>query len=281
MSREDSARKNLEGLELYRDGKYEEALRLFNKAIKSDTKNAAAWLNRSNTYRKLGREAEAEADMERCKVLQGEHQERDAEEVKFMGFFDKVREALRDETRDYVCASLKSMGINAKMAERGRFEEEICDKGSLGIIHIPEGAIRWVNIRKQRLPNLDGHQVTYYYTEYGVPDARLREVNPIHIRSIRKKTFPLFGKVVDALWEGEDYGTGVVSRLNSDYQLKEPVMKSQDVTIQGIHKYGCWIISTCQYANLVKRTTLSAESAELWNCYQVIAKHLLAKWSSA
>jgi hypothetical protein len=170
---------------------------------------------------------------------------------------------IRDKTRDNMYADLRRLGIDARMVQRGRVEEEIRGKGSLGIIHIPEGAIRWVNIRKETYHSGGGGSQKYYYTEYGVPDARLESASPPpYIHSIRKKTFPLFGKVVDVLWKGKDYGTGVVSRLNSEYQLKEPIMKNQDVTIQGIGEYGCWIISTCREATPFKRrTTLSAE---LW-----------------
>ena len=69
MNREDAVQKNLEGLKLYRDEKYEEALRKFNEAIEIDAEYAALWVNRSDVNRKLGREAEADADMERWESL--------------------------------------------------------------------------------------------------------------------------------------------------------------------------------------------------------------------
>jgi len=40
-----------------------------------------------------------------------------------MGFFDKVKEASRDKTRDKVCTHLNRVGIDAKLAERGIREE--------------------------------------------------------------------------------------------------------------------------------------------------------------
>lgn len=69
MSREEAARKNQEGLKLLEQGKYEEALRKFDEAIEIDPENASAWLNRSNTYRELGREAEADTNREMWKSL--------------------------------------------------------------------------------------------------------------------------------------------------------------------------------------------------------------------
>lgn len=180
--------------------------------------------------------------------------------------FSGIKESFRDHTRDDICAGLRRLGIDAKMTERGRVEEEIHGGGSLGIIYILEGPIRWINVSKGTTHGGGGSQ-TDYYTEYGVLDTRLEPDSPgPYIRSIRKKTFPVFGKVVDVLWEGEDYGTGVISHLNSDHQLKEPIIKSRDATIQGIGGYGCWIILT---------ETHDVPSVELWNCYQAIARHLL------
>jgi len=157
------------------------------------------------------------------------------------------------------------------MVMRGRIEEKIGGSGSLGIIHVPEGAIRWVNVRKETHGS-GQYSTTVYYTEYGVPDPRLAPNAPApYINSVRKKSFPVFGQVVDVLWEGADYGTGIIDRLNSDHQLKEPIMESRDVTMTAISNYSCWIMST---------QTRDVPSGDLWNCYQVIAQHLLADWSS-
>jgi len=182
------------------------------------------------------------------------------------------RGLFRDHTRDNICAGLQKLGIDAKMATRGRVEESICGSGSIGIIYIPKGPIRWVNVRKETYGGVESRS-TYYYTEYGIHDPRLGPDSPTpYIRSVRKKSFPLFGQVVDVLWEGGDYGTGVISRLNNDDQLKEAIMKSRDVTIKALGDYGCWIMST---------ETRIVPSEVLFSCYQVIAQHLLAEWPSA
>ena len=183
-----------------------------------------------------------------------------------MGFFDKIGEKLRDKTRDRLCAALCAMGIDARLAERDRVEEEFGGKGSIGLIEIPEGPIRWVNVCKRGY-----NPETHYYTDYGVPDPRLEpDSQEPFMHSVRNKTFLGFGQVVDVQWEGEDWGTGVIDRLNSDHQLKHPIMESHDVKIEAIGDYGCWIISI---------KTRDIPSEELLSCYQTIAQHLLAEWS--
>lgn len=106
MNREDALRKNMEGLKLYQEGKYEEALRLFNEAIESDPENAAAMLNRSDVYKKLGREVEADADREKWTMLKSKPKERDAEDVqRHLEKADSVREK---GTREKASAKMKT-----------------------------------------------------------------------------------------------------------------------------------------------------------------------------
>ena len=186
-----------------------------------------------------------------------------------MGIFDKVREAFRDKTREWFCAELQALGIDAQIAERGRAEEEIVGKVSHGLINIPKGPIRWVNLCKE-IRVAGESSATVHFTEYGVPDSRLGQGFPsILIESVCKKTFPLVGDVVDLHWKGNDSGLGIIERLKNDTVIKRPIMESRDVAIHAYGDHGCWTIET---------QTENPPWGEMWNCYQAIAKHLLAEW---
>ena len=202
-------------------------------------------------------------------------------------YWEKVKDRLQDTEMDDICAELQALGIDAQMAERGRPEEKIggednrnldefCLRGiSLGLIDIPEGPIRWVNIRDEH-----SEHVNIYYTNYGVPDPRLGPASPVmYIYSVRKKNFPLVGRVVDLHWKGREWyftpvrnqGLRIIDRLKSDILIKHSLIKeSFDVKIYASRDYRCWIIST---------KTRSPLSEDLWDCYQAIARHLLAEWS--
>ena len=70
-----------------------------------------------------------------------------------MPLFQKLRERFRDHARDDLCAGLRRLGMNAKLAQRGRPEERIAlhaDHLSLGIIDISQGPIRWINVPGRR-----------------------------------------------------------------------------------------------------------------------------------
>jgi len=196
-------------------------------------------------------------------------------------FYSRIKETLRDHTRDDICTSLPKLGVDAQLAPRFRPEEEVWGRGgSLGIIHIPEGPIRWIDVRKEINLSDQGSR-TYYQTNFAVPDPRLAPDSPwIRIKATRVKNFPLFGRVVDLRWKGNDSGLGIVSRLNGDYQLKQPIMYSRDILIISIREYSCWILSTTHRRGLTSIGTRYVAFEELWNCYQAIARHLLAEWTT-
>ena len=126
--------------------------------------------------------------------------------------------------RDDLCADLRALGIQAQMSERGRPEEKITrGRGkSLGIIDIQDAPIRWVDVKKGVTRDWENRRDTYWTIEYGVPDSRFTAgFHKVKIRTVRLKTIPLFGEVVDFMWEGKDFGLGLIKRLNLDVLLNK------------------------------------------------------------
>ena len=169
---------------------------------------------------------------------------------------------------DAICTSLQSFGVNARMADRGRPEEKTGKGFSLGIIAIADGPIPWVNVREVTMARPDG-EVTTSYTDYGVKVA-YRPPNAT-ITSVRRKTFPFLGRVIDAEWRagGSERGSALVAdvlrRLREDARVREAIMATRDVKITEHPSF--WIIST---------ETDKAPTRQAWDCYQAIAQHLIA-----
>ena len=144
-----------------------------------------------------------------------------------------MKERLRDKTRDELTLALNALGIKATLAERERPEEKIQNawsNRSQGIIDVQEGPIRWVNCLKQ-----DGSQYSppQWWTVFGIPDERsFSEQRAVKIKTVRSKSFPLFGKVVDVTWQGEDHATRLISVLANDPAIKSFVKKTGDVEIE-------------------------------------------------
>lgn len=186
--------------------------------------------------------------------------------------FQEINEKFRDHALDELCAGLQALGIPAQMSVRGRPEEKITSgRGkSLGVIDIAGSAIRWVNVKKRATSGGQyGGGGIYWYAEYGVPDPNMGLTYPsVNIESIRVKKIPLIGKVIGLRWKGKDFGLGILFRLTGDVSLAQPIIASDDLEIEAYPEHGCYLLT-------VQRC--SAPSEMLWNCYQTIAGHLLAR----
>ena len=60
----------------------------------------------------------------------------------------------------------------------------------------------------------------------------------------------------DMHWEGDDQGSGIINRLDSDDPFKQPILASTDVTITTAQNLACWILQI--------RIRI-APSTELWH----------------
>lgn len=104
-----------------------------------------------------------------------------------------------------------------------------------------------------------------YAADYGVPDSRI--LPKIQLRSVRVKNVPVFGRVVGVRWQGDDKGTGVAERLTYDQALKAAIISARvEISLYTVPEHGYW---------LIPHTSKDAPSAELWNCYEMVARGLL------
>ena len=155
-----------------------------------------------------------------------------------------MKERFRDKTRDELTLALNELGVTATMAERGRPEEKILDtwmNRSQGIIDLPAGPIRWINCLKQ-----DGSQYSppQWWTVLGIPNERtFSEDRAVKIKTVRKKSFPLFGKVVDVEWKGADHATRLINVFANDPAVKSFVKHHGNVEIQShAKKFQGWTV---------------------------------------
>ena len=271
MSREEAFRKNQEGLRLFQAGKYEEALKLFNEALEIDSELASAWLNRSDVYKQLGREAEADADKEKWESLKptlADETPQTSEKSILRALIGDVRVSSYYTLREDLCTQLRSIGVDARLSELLRVFKDI-ERGLLdesgGLIEINDSVIRWVYMIER------GTDTSEYYVKYVVADSLLGTNCPGV-----KITSKLKGDKWQ--WKGKDSGLGIIERLNNDtltnswlvHLNSEEIKISDEITIRAYSKGFCWIISskTTAYVPLI--------TEELWDCYQAIAHQLLS-----
>ncbi len=181
-----------------------------------------------------------------------------------MGFYDGVKEALRDKRRDRVCTNLNRVGVDAKLAERGAREERDSKPRwfrSLGLIEISKSPINFVHVIYIQTRYGRHYRILYLIHDPGVYDKA-----GLKAHSKRVKERPVIGKVKDVVWEG-DLGGSIVQQLNEDQYLKEELIRLRhDVKIGTCPDIGSWKIEVKGY--------LAKQVREKWDVYEIIARHL-------
>ena len=183
-----------------------------------------------------------------------------------------MKKVLRDKSRDDLADSISSLGVQASLAQRGLNEEKFQKfwifKRSLGIIDIADGPIRWINYLKK---DQSQHSPPKWWVVFGIPDERpISATRKIKMKTIRKKTFPLFGKVTDVTWRGNDQGTGLLSVLSDDENVDRLSVEFGDLRIQSYSEDSLvgWTVTV---GKRIRKLT-----NEQWNGFIKMSDHLLA-----
>ena len=192
-----------------------------------------------------------------------------------------MREALRDKSRDTMAASLEAAGIQAEMVDRDlrRPEEKIRTRqlfgkhSSLGLIDIrTDSPISWINV--VRTKRADKHGPARYRVVFGIPDQSIpMNHKQLKLKTVRKKTFPLFGKVIDVSWRGEAHTLLLAKTLSEDEEIDRAVADLGDVTIfTHPNQFQGWTIEI----NKIFSPHPPAVTIDRWEALKKIANYLLS-----
>lgn len=224
--------------------------------------------------------------------------------IPFAKWMKRVNQCvLSDHAREDLHSVLQGIGVKARMAERGRVEEEItfnrgrgrtfrvlglplaggwAAKGrSQGVIEIGEGPIRWVNVRRYETEAADSNGLLIWHSyEYGVPNVKITpDFPPVHLKLALCRKPPVLGPVVAVKWRGKDFGLGIVELLHQDVSIANTVIAAH----RGRAVFGIDIkidthfeIDADPRHGWILTARADAPSVELWKSYESIAHHLLA-----
>ena len=191
-----------------------------------------------------------------------------------------MREALRDKSRNTMAASLEAAGIQAEMVDRDlrRPEEKIrtfqlFGKSSLGLIDIrTDSPISWINV--VRTKRADKHGPARYRVVFGIPDQSIpMNHKQLKLKTVRKKAFPLFGKVIDVSWRGEAHTLLLAKTLSEDEEIDRAVADLGDVTVFTHHnQFQGWTIEI----NKIFSPHPPAVTIDRWEALKTIANYLLS-----
>ena len=178
-----------------------------------------------------------------------------------------VGEKLRDKSRDNLTRNLYQLGVKAKMLDRKVIQEKIGNvwwMRSLGVIEIDEGPIKWINVLKKDRSKNSPPKWRYIYI---IPDERVSELTKIKVKTVRKKSFPLFGKIVDTTWKGKDQSTGLVNLLSNDATIKQLAKNMGNFQIESRSKvFRGWTLYVDRHHSFIGPS---------WESFKNIAEQLL------
>ena len=183
------------------------------------------------------------------------------------------REMLRDKTREDMAQFLSGVGVKTELSDRGRPEESISlshgwlpGRNSLGIIDIEDGLIPFINVIRTKAR--DKNSPPRYNYVFCVPDKTIPiEHNALSIKTTRRKSFPIFGKVLGVEWQGASNVEPLVKLFSEDHEINEFVTQFGDVNIKTHpNKFQGWTIE------VTKRGVM----ADYWNTLQKIANYLIS-----
>ena len=147
-------------------------------------------------------------------------------------------EQIRDKARDNLYNNLIDLGVQCEMSKRGIRADKLQNpwhRKSLGVIKInSESPIEFINIIKQDRSK-DRPPRWWYY--FAVPDQSVKsKPNQIEVRSIRKKTFPIFGKVQSIEWNHNNYSENLANEFTQNTNINSLAMDIGNVKIESINK---------------------------------------------
>tara|TARA_B100001123_G_C15183255_1_gene976203 strand:+ start:111 stop:701 length:591 start_codon:yes stop_codon:yes gene_type:complete len=147
-------------------------------------------------------------------------------------------ENIRDKARDNLYKNLMDIGVQCEMSKRGIRADKLQNpwhRKSLGVIKInSKSPIEFINIIKQDRSK-DRPPRWWYY--FAVPDKSVQSnPNQTELRSIRKKTFPIFGKVKSIEWKHNNYSENLASEFTTDTDINSLAMDIGNIKIESINK---------------------------------------------
>ncbi len=144
----------------------------------------------------------------------------------------------RDKTRDDLCQNLIDLGIDCNMSERGIRADKLQNpwhRKSLGVIKInSKSPIEFINIIKQDRSK-DRPPRWWYY--FAVPDELVKsKTNQIEVKSNRKKTVPIFGKVKSIEWDHNIHSKNLADEFTNNPDINSLALEIGNVKVESINK---------------------------------------------
>jgi hypothetical protein len=163
---------------------------------------------------------------------------------------------------------LRALGVEVSTVEKGDEREKIglargSGQKSEGLIDLEDRNIDSINV-----VSISSQYGTRYFIDYLVKGSNIMGERVLKkTRLIRKKSPPLWGKVVAIDWKGDD---ALAQSLNLDYSLEDKLLKADANAFKG----NIWIFPEPKHGYARIRTDYVLPSAAIFEALSNIARHI-------
>jgi len=163
---------------------------------------------------------------------------------------------------------LRELGVEASLTEKGDDREKIglgraSGQKSEGLIELEDRNIDSINV-----VSLSTQYGTRYFIDYLVKGSNIMGERILKkTRLTKKKSPPLWGKVVAIDWKGDD---SLAQSLNLDYSLEDKLLKADVNAFKG----NIWIFPEPEHGYARIRTDYVLLSAAIFEALSSIARHI-------
>lgn len=163
---------------------------------------------------------------------------------------------------------LREVGVEASLTEKGDDREKIglgraAGQKSEGLIELEDRNIDLINV-----VSVSSQYGTRYFIDYLVKGSNIMEERALKkTRLTKKKSPPLWDKVVAIDWKGDD---SLAQSLNLDYSLGDKLLKADVNAFKG----NIWIFPEPKHGYARIRTDYLLPSAAICEALSSIARHI-------
>jgi len=167
-----------------------------------------------------------------------------------------------------LCRHLRALGVEVSPVEKGDEREKMgigraSGQKSEGLIELEDRNIDSIN-----LVSISTQYGTRYFIDYLVKGSNIMGERILNkTRLTRKKSPPLWGKVVAIDWKGDD---SLAQSLNLDYSLEDKLLKADVNAFKG----NIWIFPEPKHGYARIRTDYVLPSAAIFEALSSIARHI-------
>ena len=163
---------------------------------------------------------------------------------------------------------LRALGVEVSPVEKGDEREKIglaraSGQKSEGLIDLEDRNIDSINV-----VSISTQYGTRYFIDYLVKGSNIMGGRILKkTRLTKRRSPPLWGKVVAIEWKGDD---SLAQSLNLDYSVEEKLLRAD----ANVFKGNIWIFPEPKHGYVRIRTDYSLPSAEIFEAISSIARHI-------